>query len=73
MDDHEDIPVAVEWNPDLGAYAYFSGRSGWVIVPEEEMRIYAIRMERFFEQVFGNFDKRSIRIYLFNTSSFSSF
>ncbi len=54
MDDHEDIPVAVEWSEDLGAYAYFSGRSGWVTVPEEEMRIYAIRMERFFEQVFGN-------------------
>ncbi len=54
MDDHEDIPVAVEWNPDLGAYAYFSGGSGWVTVPEEEMRIYAIRMERFFEQVFAN-------------------
>lgn len=54
MDDHEDIPVAVEWNSDLGAYAYFSGKSGWVTVPEEEMRIYAIRMERFFEQVFGN-------------------
>jgi len=54
MDDHEDIPVAVEWSKELGAYAYFSGRSGWVTVPEEEMRIYAIRMERFFEQVFGN-------------------
>jgi hypothetical protein len=54
MDDHEDIPVAVEWNPDLGAYAYFSGKSGWVIVPEEEMRVYAIRMEQFFAQVFGD-------------------
>jgi hypothetical protein len=56
MDDHEDVPVAVEWNPDLGAYAYFSGRSGWVTVPEEEMRIYAIRMERFFEIVFANME-----------------
>jgi hypothetical protein len=56
MDDYEDFPVAVEWNPDLGAYAYFSGKSGWVIVPEEEMRIYAVRMEQFFGQLFGAID-----------------
>lgn len=56
MDDHEDIPVAVEWNPDLGAYAYFSGRSGWVTVPEEEMRIYAVRMQRLFELLFGSLE-----------------
>lgn len=57
MDDYEDIPVAVEWNPDLEAYAYFSGKSGWVIVPEEEMRIYAIKMAQFFELLFGAIDR----------------
>lgn len=56
MDDHEDIPVAVEWNPELGAYAYFSGRSGWVTVPEEEMRIYAVRMPQFFGILFGSLE-----------------
>jgi len=56
MDDFEDIPVAVEWNPDLAAYTYFSGKSGWVIVPEEEMRIYAVRMARFFGFLLGDID-----------------
>ena len=56
MDDFEDIPVAVEWNPDLAAYTYFSGKSGWVIVSEEEMRIYAVRMARFFGLLLGDID-----------------
>jgi len=62
MDDFEDISVAVEWNPDLEAYTYFSGKSGWVIVPEEEMRIYALRMARFFELMLGAIDSGPAKI-----------
>jgi len=55
-DDHENDLVDVEWSEDLGSYAYFSGLSGWVTVPEEDLRVYAVDLPVFLQQLVVGLD-----------------
>jgi hypothetical protein len=45
--DHDDTPVTLVWNDEIGSYGYFSPAAGWVSPPPGNMSVYRADPSRF--------------------------